>query len=47
MGLARQEDMTPDTTPQKTLMTIVSSVETRDQSKRWDQVCLIYKMILD
>lgn len=28
VGLARQEDMTPDTTPQNTLMTIVSSVQT-------------------
>lgn len=26
MGLAREEDRTPDTTPQNTLMTIVSSV---------------------
>lgn len=32
VGLAREEDRTPDTTPQKTLMTMVSSVskETRD-----------------
>lgn len=28
VGLARQEDMTPDTTPQNTLMTIVSSAQT-------------------
>lgn len=28
VGLAKQEDMTPETTPQNTLMTIVSSVQT-------------------
>ncbi len=37
MGFAREEDRTPDTTPQKTLMTMVSSVgkETRNYINKY------------